>query len=214
MLEAIQAEGYRIGDLQAIIYDRNDHSVFEEGFLARLYFMLRGDRYSKREGDGILSALFCGMQDLSFDAIVAYLSTRPLCLMGEWKDGKFDVAGLCFAVTMIGSGKGNPKACFCGYGFKRESWGTENLETLALLGITVLFQEMDVLSIHGVRYASNDLTARFMGKFGFKDVGTIPRYMLRRGALVDATVSTLSRETFEWNVGERMLAAYEKKNKS
>lgn len=210
LLEAIKLDNYKIGPCQAIIYNRKETAIFKEGFLGELYWMFRGERYSTRDGYGILNALFCGMQDLSFDSIVAYLSTRPLCILGVWEEDEFKVAGICFPAVTIGAGDGNPKAAFAGYGYVRWAWGHEHLETLTLLGIAILFQELDILSLHGMRYASNDLTAKLMGKFGFKDVGTIPNYMMRGKELVAGTVSTLSRETFEENVGQRMLAAYEK----
>jgi len=146
----------------------------------------------------VLETLFCGMADLSFDSIVAYLSTVALVVMGRWEGEQFKVAGICFPTTRIGSG--DQKACFAGYGFTREWWGTDEQELLAALGISVLFVEGDVLAIHGIRYETNSLTAKFMARFGFKDVGTIPMYFLRRGKLVGAVVSTLSREKFEENL--------------
>lgn len=199
ILKSLKDADYRLGDLQAIMYNRNDRRVFKPGFLAELYWMLKGSgQYSKREGMGVLETLFCGMADLSFDGVVAYLSTVSIVVLGKWADDEFKVAGLCFPTTRIGSG--DQKACFAGYGFTRDWWGTDDQEILAALGIAVLFFEGDVLAIHGIRYETNTLTARFMAKFGFRDIGTIPMYMLRRGKLVGATVSTLSRVDFEENL--------------
>lgn len=217
LIAAIKADGYRYGDMQVIIYDRRDATIFKPGFLGELYFMLKGDRYNRRgEGSGILETLFCGMTDLSYDSIVPHFAGHPLAVMGVWNPvldeatnetvDKFDVAGVAFPVTMLG--RGDQKACFAGYGFLPKYWGTSEQETLTILGLALLFSELDVLSIHGIRYADNDLTARFMARFGFVDTGTLPRYMLRKGKLVEAVTSTLSVEAFEAHLAHRALEAY------
>lgn len=199
ILADLKSTDYRMGNLQAIMYNRNDSRVFKPGFLGELYWMLKGSgQYSQRPGNGVLEPLFCGMTDLSFDAIVAYLSTVGLVVMGVWDGENFKVAGICFPTTRVGAG--DQKACFAGYGFLRAYWGTDEQELLAVLGLAVLFVEGEVLAIHGVRYETNTLTANFMSRFGFKDDGTVPMYFLRRGKLVGATVSTLTRGAFEENL--------------
>lgn len=203
ILNQLKEQNYRWGDLQAIPYSRTETAIFKPGFLGELYFKFRGSRFSRRDGTGILENLFCGMTDLSYDAIVPYLAGRPICVLGVWQGTEFKVAGFNFTTVSIGAGE--HKACFAGYGFTREFWGTDEEEVLAVLGITVIFQELDVLSIHGVRYADNDFTAHFMRRFGFRDVGTLPNYMMKRGKLVDGVISTLSRETFEAKV-EAMIS--------
>lgn len=210
ILESLKLDKYRWGICQALVYDRKDTSVFGEGFLGELYFKFKGNRYNRREGNGILETLFCGMQDVSFPAITSYLASVPLCILGVWKDDKFDVAGIQFPTVRIGV-PGGQKACFAGYGFVPAYWGSTEVEVLAALGIAVLFQELDVISVHGVRYADNELTARFMAKFGFKDVGTLPNYMMRAGKLTAATLSTLPREVFEQVVEKMVLEAYRAK---
>lgn len=203
LIKAFKDDHYRIGNLQAIEYHRTNTSVFKPGFLGDLYFMLKGNRYSKRSGDGILEVLFCGMKDLSYDAIVSYLASRPLICLGVWgEDNSFELAGFCFPTTIIG--EGDQKAAFAGYGFLPKFWGTEEQEVLAALGIAVLFSELALLSLHGIRYSGNDLTAKFMERFGFRDVGTIPHYMMRRGKLVEGVVSTLSRDRFEEALAEML----------
>ena len=209
VLESIKLDDYRIGNAQALVYDRKDTSVFGEGFLGELYFKFKGNRYNSRSGNGILETLFCGMQDVSFPAITSYLASVPLCILGVWKDNKFDVAGIQFPSVRIGYG--DQKACFGAYGFVPAYWGSTEVEVLAMLGIAVLFQELDVISVHGVRYAENELTARFLAKFGFKDVGTLPNYMVRDGKLAAATLSTLDRSTFESVVERMVLEAYRAK---
>jgi hypothetical protein len=207
LIAAFKADNFRVGDCQAIEYHRTNTQIFQPGFLGELYFMLKGNRYNKREGDGILQTLFCGMKDLSYDAIVSYLAGRPIVALGVWVSEKsFKLAGFCFPTIMIG--EGDQKAAFAGYGFLREFWSSDEQEVLAALGISVLFSELNLLSLHGMRYAGNAATARFMERFGFKDVGTIPHYMLRRGKLVEGVVSTLSRERFEEVLAE-MLAGKE-----
>lgn len=203
LIEAFKEDKFRIGNCQAIEYNRADTTIFKPGFLGELFFMLRQNRYSKREGTGILESLFCGMKDLSYDAIVSYLSTRAIVCLGVWVDEtSFKLAGFCFPTTVIGEGE--QKSAFAGYGFLPEFWGTDEQEIMAALGITVLFSELKLLSLHGIRYAGNRATARFMERFGFHDVGVIPHYMLKRGKLVEGVVSTLSRERFEEVLAEML----------
>ncbi len=203
LIQSFKDMHYRVGPCQAIEYNRKDTALFKPGFLGELYFKLRGERYSKRDGTGILEMLFCGMTDLSYDAIVSYLASRAIVVLGVWQDEKnFKVAGLAFPTIMIGAGE--QRACFAGYGFLREFWGSEEQEVLAALGLSVLFSELNLLSIHGIRYSGNAQTARFMQRFGFRDVGTVPHYMLRRGELVDGVVSTLRRERFEEVLAEML----------
>lgn len=202
ILDSIKSDNYKIGNLQAILYRRGD-LTFREDLLAWLYFEMKGSgQYSKRsDGMGVLPVLFCGMADLSFPAIVAYLSTIQLVVVGTWIDDKFKVGGVCFPTTTIG--KGQERALIAGYGFLREMWGTDEQELLTVLGIAFLFGESNALALHGVRYSSNVLTARYMARFGFEDKGTLPYFLERRGKLVDATLSTLTRVRFEENLQER-----------
>lgn len=210
-LDAIKLDNYRYGDCQAIVYDRKLTSTFKPGYLGKIYDGLCGNRFSRRDpnGTGILEALFCGMSDLSWDAIVSYLATRPMAVLGMWRqDGDkevFEPAGIEFVATYVGSG--DQKACFAGYGFLPKFWGTDEQETLTYMGIALLFQELDVLAVHGIRYADNELTARYMARFGFRDTGRLPQYMMKRGKLVEAVTSTLSRETFEAKLEQRALEA-------
>ncbi len=202
-LKAFKEDKYRVGNCQAIEYKRNDHTIFKPGFLGELYFMLQRNRYNKRAGNGILEALFCGMKDLSYDAIVAYLATRAIVCLGVWVDETtFKLAGFAFPSTLIG--ENDERAIFGAYGFLPEFWGTDEQEILTALGLCFLFSELNLLSIHGIRYHENAQTAKFMERFGFRDVGTIPHYMLKRGKLVSAVVSTLSRERFEEVLAEML----------
>ena len=206
MIEAFRQDNYRFGVLQSIAYDRNRVDLFPPGFLGRLYFALQGSRFHKnRPGDGVLEVLFCGM-DTSFDSVVSYLARIPLAVMGIWQDdGTFKAAGIHFITTKAGIGE--ESSCFAGYGFLKEYWGTNEQESLTILGISQIFGELKVKSIHGVRYTANEMTARYMARFGFKDVGTLPDYMLRRGKIVPAVLSTLSRAEFERNLEKRVLEA-------
>lgn len=204
LIQALKEDNYRANNLQAIPYDRTKTELFKPGFLGDLYFQLKGSRFHKtRPGNGILDVLFCGMQDLSFDAIVAYLQSRPLSILGVWEGDTFRAAGLHFIVTKTGSG--DECSCMAGYSFFREWWGTDEQESLTVLGIAQIFGELNVRTIHGLRYRENEFTARYMARFGFKDIATIPDQMLRRGKLVPGVLSMLSRNDFETNLLQRVL---------
>jgi hypothetical protein len=206
LIQALKEDEYRHGNLQSIPYSTANTAVFKEDFLHDLYFALKGSRFHKiRPGNSILEMLFCGMTDISYNAIVSYLSKIPMGVMGIWEDGQFRPAGIHFVTVSMGAG--DELACFGGYGFLKEHWGSEEQETLTVLGLSQIFGQLNVKSIHGMRYLQNEFTARYMARFGFKDVGIIPNYMLRRGKLVPGVVSTLSREAFEENLLGRVLSA-------
>lgn len=205
VLHAFKQDGYRIGNFQAIGYLRTNTEVFPEGYLGDLYKQMKVGLSGKR-GDSWLRTLFCGMGDVSYDAIVPYLASRPLCIMGEWVDDRFEAAGFIFPT--VNQGAGDQKAAFAGYGFFRKWWGKPETDILAMLGISFFFVELGLSALHGMRYSDNGLTRNFLTPFGFKDTGRIPRYMLRNGKLVDGVASTLLREDFETYVEAKLVEEY------
>jgi len=207
ILESIKLDDYRIGNAQAVVYDRRKADLFPTGFLSQLYFSFLGNRYNKREGTGILEVMLCGFSDLSHDSVVQFFLRTPLVILGVWTDDKFEAAGCCFPTIMIGAGE-EERASYAGYGYQRKWWGSSEQEVLTLLGLSILFQEMGLQAVHGVRFAENDLTAKYMQRFGFKDVCTMPAQMTRHGKLVPGVVSTLDRATFESIVERMVLEAY------
>jgi RimJ/RimL family protein N-acetyltransferase len=80
-------------------------------------------------------------------------------------------------------------------------------EIAGWLGLAALFEEFNLIQLHGQRYADNHLTVRFMSRFGFKDVGRVPRLLARGDEAIDGIISTLSREDFETNLEQRIAAA-------
>lgn len=213
ILETLKRHNYRIGRGQAIIYNKTKTDIFSEGFLGELYFKFKGTRFSGRQENenSILETMFCGMPDVSFNAIVPYLATRlPLVVAGVWQEKRFTPVGIGFPTVICGAalGQGDQRACFYGYGFLPEWWGSEEIEPLSMLALALTFQELNLLAIHGLRYDSNDLTARFTRRLGFKDVAKIPHYMLKRGKLVGATLSSLTREDFEAYVERALLQEF------
>ena len=224
ILAAFQQDQYRLDNLQARIYEPKTRDQWPADFLGQVYLKLRGDRFSNRRpnGTGILEVGFCGMADVSFDAIVAYLCNRPLIVMGVWEeveedqwddDGnaldpkivtRFREAGIAFPTTLIGEAYPD-RSGFFGYLFFPEFWGDERMELLGLLGLTAIFVEFKLAFLHGVRYRDNWQTVQFVKKYGFRDDGTIEGYMLRRGKLVSAVASTLSRPDFEAYVENALL---------
>lgn len=219
ILQAFKQDDYRIGDLQAIGYLRTNTEMFPEGYLGRLYAKMKTGTSGKM-GRSYLQKLFCGMQDLSFDAIVPYLATRPICIMGVWRDGEIDPdtgdpgpryfheAGFIFPT--VNCGAGDEKAAFAGYGFFRDFWGSEESKTLAMLGLSFFFVELGLCAIHGIRYDTNALTRNFLAPFGFQDTGTLKKHMLRDGKLVDGVASTLLREDFERYVENHLVEEFER----
>lgn len=207
-LEGLQEDGYRIGDLQALRYDRATPPFFD-GYLGKLYNLCASSK--RRSGDGILTALFGGNPASNFDAIVSYLAQRPVIVLGEWKDGVFVEAGFCFPLITCGTME-TERAMFCGFGFFKPYWGTPELTVLAMLGLSYLFQEFDLKAIHGTRYRDNVLAWNFTKQFGFKEIGEIPHYQLRKGKLVPGVVTSLLRGDFERYVENWLVEQYRAAN--
>jgi hypothetical protein len=203
--DGLKEDHYRIGDLQALRYERNT-PPFYDGFLAKIYTLCRESK--RRSGDGILTATFGNNPASNFDSIMQFLAARPLIVLGEWRGEEFHEAGFAFPVVACGS-KDTELSQFAGFGMFRKYWGTEELPVLAMLGLTYMFAEWDLKAIHGTRFEDNLLTARFMAQFGFREDGFIPKYQLRDGKLVGAVVSTLLREDFEAYVERWLLEQFQ-----
>lgn len=203
-LEALQADGYRVGNLQARGYLRTDLEAFPESYLSLVYEKMKGDRFSNHrpDGKGILETIFFAM-DTSWDSVVSFLSNTPVVVMGEWKGDLFEPAGIIFRTASIAKGKG----MMAGYVFFREYWGKPEAEVLAMMGIAFAFQEFGIQSLHGMRFSTNNLTSNFLKRFGFKDTGHHPRWEMRNGELVGCTSSCLLIEDFEEYVEEQLIAA-------
>jgi hypothetical protein len=219
ILEVLRDDCYKIGPLQAIQYDRKRTELFPEGYIGGLYWRMRGNRFNERKGSGVLETLFCGMADVSFDAIVPYLAARPLLILGEWKSvvdpdnddqvkEVFEPAGLVFPVLTIGNAT-TERSVFAGYTMFRPYWGNPYSEVLGMLGLAYFFVELQLEAILGVRYSGNVSSASFVRRYGMRDCGVIPKYMLRDGKLVSGVVSILERPVFERYVEDELVEAYQ-----
>jgi len=202
ILDELKAESYRIGDLQALPYDRNN-PIFGEMYLPDLYLGLGAGRRTKFSRNN-LRMLFCGFNDLSLPAIVSYLAQQKLVILGKWEGNLLRTGGVCWATAIMGT---KEKSAFGGYGFLRWIWGTEEQFLLGILGLSYMFQELDLVQLHGQRYASNHLTANFMARFGFRDVGTVPKLIQWDDHLEDGVISTVERSVFESVVIREVLEA-------
>lgn len=226
-LAYLQQRAYRWGDLQPILYDRKRTDLFPEPYLVTLYQRTRASGRSKL---GSLPNLFCGMTDLSCEAIVTFLSQRPVIVMGEWRKrlaGMAGMAGLAgkgelptyfhplgyvLLAPLILSATGERNAAFAGYCFFQEAWRTPQQRVLTYLTLAFLFQEYRLVSLLAQRYDDNKLTARWMRQFGLRDVATLPNAMIRNhggleegeGELTSSVVSVLDRADFEERLRELM----------
>jgi hypothetical protein len=206
VLLALKEDGYRLGDLQAIRYDKKNADLFPDDYLGHLYNRCRESK--RRSGNGILDALFGGNPASDFNSIVAYLASRSyLIILGRWEGDKFHELGFAFSVISCGFPH-TEKSLFGGYGFFRDAWGTSDQEIVTMLGLAYLFKELDIIALHGIRYEENLLTARFMAKFGFKVDGAIPYYQLKGNKLATGIISTLLRTDFEDYVADFLVKQY------
>jgi hypothetical protein len=206
VLLALADDSYRLGQLQALPYVRNRTDIFPHDLLPQLY--------SRSRSAHILSRVFCGMRDLSADAIIPYLASKPVTLLVRWDDSnaRYDVLGYSFIVTWIGvpPPEPGPRSAFAAYGYFPESWGSPDITTLSMLGLAYMFHFYKLQSIGGQRHNANVLTARFMRQFGFRDLFTMPEYLLDRRAdgaleMADCTISRLTRAEFVEYVERRLV---------
>jgi RimJ/RimL family protein N-acetyltransferase len=205
ILQAFAEDGYRVGDFAAIRYDKARTDIFPEGWIGEVYFRLKGGMYNRKsKTDSILEKTFCGMTQLDYDSIVRYLSTLQIIAVGKWVDGSFLHYGFTFIT--ITTGNATDRMGFVGYAFYPDAWGCPETELMTMLALCYLFHEFKFSCIHGIRYPENQLTARFMRRFGFKDDGIVPKYMLKGDKLVSAVVSSCLREDFERYVEEKLIS--------
>jgi hypothetical protein len=203
ILNVFADDAYRLGDVQIIPYDRKRVDVFGTNYLHYLYSQCLLSRPTSPWG--ILPDLMCGMADLSSDMICSYLANKPIALLCvHTSPTEFTPAGFCWPTEIIRSPSAS--SAFCAFAIFRPYWGTPESTVLGMLGISYLYVTHVLTAIHGQRYASNALAAKWMRRFGAWDIGTIP-HLLRthKGTLESCTISTLLRVDFEQYVKRELL---------
>jgi len=213
VLAALRDDNYRMGACSVIPYDAKRASVFGDHYL---YNVLYRQCIESRPGAewGILPDACCGMSDLSADAICAYWSTRRIIVLAvddPSEPSGFKTAGFAYPTVFVGSQPGtpnpSPRAMVGAYVYFRPYWGTNEIRVLHMLSLAYMFTAYNVTAIHGQRYSTNSLTARFSAQFGFRDTGLLPRFLSHYDgeSIRDCTLSTLLREDFVKYVMEQLL---------
>lgn len=204
VLGALNADHYTLTGCSILPYDCRDSSTFGRHLLPQLYDLCLASR--PNHPSGILPETFCGMLNLSADAICSYLATRPLLLLTAQHipnredvsdryrllDGPF-IAGFSFITAFIGTpvaGAPNlppsgpqpigPRSAVGACCFFRPYWGAQSAKTLLMLTLAYWFNTYHLSSIHAQRYTRNHLIASFLAPFGFKDTGTVPEFLADR----------------------------------
>lgn len=220
---------FRWSNCQAILYDPRRSDIFDQPYLYMLYEKTRrsGLRHpqaldlNNRATLGSLIPLFCGMTNLGPDSITKYLAERAVCVVGEWRaemlnddpqlllPAFFSPLGYCFPSTLPSTSPlsltGIPSnSVFAGYTIFSEIWRQPQQQVLMYLGLAWLFHTFQLIALHGSRYSSNHLTARWTHQFGFRDCGELPYCMAGEpgGGLVSGIFSTLLRTDFETRLRE------------
>jgi hypothetical protein len=204
-------DNFRFGNCFVRTYDHKDVATFGPNFLyEELYTACLAAAPSRPFG--VLPEAFCGMQDLSADAICSYLHTRqPLLLMCTDTpttpvDGSFDVIGFSFPTIWAGPPLGSldpdpGRSMFKGYVQFRSAYRTPESVVCMMLSGIYFFHTYNLLTIQGQSYPHNHLTRKFLAQFGTKTIGNIPKFILHDGpqgkVMVDSVQSCLYREDFE-----------------
>lgn len=182
-------DNYRFASCSVRVYDRN---LGPDDLLVQLY----------RASRPRLSSTFCNMRDLSPASVTAYLSTRnPLLLMcvdNPDIDSGSEIIGYCFPTVVAGPAKGTispdpGRTAFIGYTFFRPWWGKPEISVCMMLAGIYLFHAFGLLTLQGESLAGNQLTRRFLAKFGTKTTGIIPKFLFHNGVMVDCYISCLHR---------------------
>jgi hypothetical protein len=209
ILEVFRADSWTLGNCSVQVYDRRKKDVYGDHYLRHLYDECLRSRPSSPFG--ILPESLCGFSDLTADSVCSYLAGRPalLLLCIHTSTAEFTPVGFAYPTMICGaplSVKDGERSMFAGFIFFKSAWGTPELEVLGMLGLAYLFSQFRLLAVHGQRTISNRLAARYMARFGARDMGTIPYYMLQDGKLVSCTVSTLLRTDFESYTRKQLLS--------
>ena len=208
ILDALREDNFTLGNCSVQIYDRKRVDIWGTNYLHHIY----GECLRSRPTHpyGILPESFCGMTDLSADAICSYLHSRPVLLLlcVHTSAAEFTPVGFAYPTTFCGAPLNlsapippattvAERSMFAGYAFFRPWWGKPEIEVLGMLGLAYFFTRFSLIAVHGMRYPENGLTAHFMQRYGSREVGRIPYYMLNDGKLDSCVVSTLLRTDFE-----------------
>lgn len=208
-LTILKDEQYRFGDIQVLLYEQARVNLFPPPFASVLY------GHSLNSGKHWLSKLFCGLIDgegknnLSHDFITTYLLQRPLLALVNWKSEiNYDLIGYAFptSFTPTRNIQSAERSAFAAYGMFRPWWGKPELEIAGMLGLAYMFEEWGLTAVQGISLAENNLTRRFMSRYGSVQTGYVPRYQLQGGKLVPGVVTTLMRESFEEYVTQQLLS--------
>lgn len=96
---------------------------------------------------------------------------------------------------------------FAGYTIFSEIWRKPQQTVLMYLGLAWLFHTFKLAALHGSRYDTNHLSAKWTHQFGFRDCGTLPFCLNGEpgGPLVPGVFSTLLRTDFETRLCEVLV---------
>ena len=176
---SVAINNFELGNCQALQYNPalpGTAHLFPDDYLSQLY--------SRMKSALILERTMCGMADLSHNAIVTHLAGKPLFALVEWNPShtQFQTLGFAWIVAWIGTPPlaPGPRSAFAAYAFFPDAWGSPEAEVLAMLGLSRMFHTYSLQSMYGQRYIRNALTARFMSRFGFKDIAVLPDFLMYR----------------------------------
>lgn len=204
-LTPFQEMQWRIANCFVRVYDRKQVDVYGDNFLHYLY------QQTVDSGPNVLSTTFCGVRDLTADAICAYLHTRQplllLCMDSDNDPARFDAVGYLFPTVWFGIKGETERSGLIGYCFFHSVWGTPQASVLGMLALAYMFLNYDLVAIHGQSAVWNQLSHKFVEQFGVRETGILPRTLPRSdGQLEDCRWSTVLREDFEKYAREQLLS--------
>lgn len=220
VLSIFESDNYRLGNCSLKVYNRRDPAFTKHFTSLPLHLYLK----SQASSPHFLRDTFCGMRDLSSDAICSYLASRaPLILMCVDRpiiregDPEFSIAGYAFPTVWCGSTPSataanttlhpHGRAALMGYAVFREFWGKPEATVLGMLSAAYFFASFGLTALHGQRYSHNDVSSRWLARYGGRSVGPIPRFLLLGEELIDMYIDTILREDFEVYVNQLLESA-------
>jgi hypothetical protein len=177
---------YQNRETVLLLYSQKHTDVFPETFLVSLYFRLKED--------GLLDIIFPGMEMNHLNQFVSYMSKVQgfcvCCLKNP--DGAPKPVGLGW-ITEVQGPMWQRRGAF-GFGFYKEVWGRWAHADLSMMMLRYWFEEMGFAVLYGTTL--NPVAKNYSKRFGFKQIGILPKFFVRNGMMTDGHLISLEKPEF------------------
>ena len=107
-------------------------------------------------------------------------------------------AGYCWVDDVVG--RDSERRAMFGLCWFKEYRGRPEVAELGWMCLEYWFNELRIDVLFGATMETNTAAKNFARRFGFEDVGTVPKFLYRQGKLTSARVVMLEKSKFEEQV--------------